>query len=106
MSPTINVAIPHRPMFQAISSSQRFGRNRGAAVVSLWPSSTDQEPDMNDRSIPNPPAALQAILRDTAGLGFSMASELQTGSLLRTLAALKPAGRFLELGTGTGVATA
>jgi predicted O-methyltransferase YrrM len=35
-----------------------------------------------------------------------MASEPQTGSLLRTLAACKPAGRFLELGTGTGVATA
>jgi predicted O-methyltransferase YrrM len=35
-----------------------------------------------------------------------MASESQTGSLLRTLAASKPAGRFLELGTGTGVATA
>jgi len=31
---------------------------------------------------------------------------LPTGSLLRTLAAAKPAGRFLELGTGTGLATA
>jgi hypothetical protein len=29
-----------------------------------------------------------------------------TGLFLRTLAASKPAGRFLELGTGTGVATA
>ncbi|WP_223295389.1 O-methyltransferase [Granulicella mallensis] len=28
------------------------------------------------------------------------------GTLLRTLAASKPAGRFLELGTGTGIATA
>ncbi len=35
-----------------------------------------------------------------------MASDLPTGSLLRTLAAAKPAGRFLELGTGTGLATA
>ncbi len=35
-----------------------------------------------------------------------MASERQTGSLLRTLAASKPGGRFLELGTGTGVGTA
>ena len=35
-----------------------------------------------------------------------MASEPQTGSLLRTLAASKPSGRFLELGTGTGVGTA
>jgi SAM-dependent methyltransferase len=58
---------------------------------------------MNDRSILNRPTALEAILRETADLGFSMASESQTGSLLRTLAASKPAGRFLELGTGTGV---
>jgi len=35
-----------------------------------------------------------------------MASEDRTGALLRVLAASKPAGRFLELGTGTGVATA
>src|SRR5499426_1921074 len=61
---------------------------------------------MNDLSILNRPTALEAILRETAELGFSMASELQTGSLLRTLAASKPAGDFLELGTGTGVATA
>ena len=35
-----------------------------------------------------------------------MASEPKTGSFLRTLAASKPGGRFLELGTGTGVGTA
>jgi len=35
-----------------------------------------------------------------------MASEQRTGALLPTLAASKPAGRFLELGTGTGIATA
>jgi predicted O-methyltransferase YrrM len=61
---------------------------------------------MNDRYVLNQPTALAAILRETADLGFSMASEARTGSLLRTLAASKPAGRFLELGTGTGVATA
>lgn len=33
-----------------------------------------------------------------------MASESRTGALLRTLAASKPGGRLLELGTGTGVA--
>jgi predicted O-methyltransferase YrrM len=37
---------------------------------------------------------------------FSMASEPLVGTLLRTLVASKPAGKFLELGTGTGVATA
>jgi predicted O-methyltransferase YrrM len=61
---------------------------------------------MNDRCISDRPTALEAILRETASLGFSMASEPQTGSLLRTLAASKPSGRFLEIGTGTGVATA
>ena len=61
---------------------------------------------LNHRAIINPPIALEAILRETLDLGFSMASEPQTGSLLRTLVASKPAGRFLELGTGTGVATA
>lgn len=34
-----------------------------------------------------------------------MASDELTGSLLRTLAASKPGARFLELGTGTGLAT-
>lgn len=32
-----------------------------------------------------------------------MPSDLQTGSLMRTLVASKPAGKFLELGTGTGL---
>ncbi len=35
-----------------------------------------------------------------------MASEPLVGALLRTLAASKPGGCFLELGTGTGIATA
>ena len=37
--------------------------------------------------------------------GFSMASDTLTCSLLRTLAASKPSGKFLELGTGTGLST-
>jgi len=36
-------------------------------------------------------------------INFSMPSDLKTGSLLRTLVASKPLGRFLELGTGTGL---
>ena len=35
-----------------------------------------------------------------------MPSERLIGALLRVLAASKPGGRFLELGTGTGIATA
>src|SRR4029453_13233220 len=60
---------------------------------------------MKDSDIARVPGALDAILRDTSRIGFSMASERKTGSLLCMLAASKPAGRFLELGTGTGVGT-
>ena len=50
--------------------------------------------------------ALNAIERDTTTVGFTMISESRTGALLRTLAASKPGGAFLELGTGTGASTA
>src|SRR5438128_6509813 len=61
---------------------------------------------MDDHEIRQVPAVVDAIRRDTRQLGFTMASEPQTGALLRVLAASKPGGRFLELGTGTGVGTA
>jgi predicted O-methyltransferase YrrM len=60
---------------------------------------------MNDE-VMRTPAVLDAIHQDTRHVGFNMASEPKTGALLRALAASKPAGRFLELGTGTGVGTA
>jgi predicted O-methyltransferase YrrM len=52
-----------------------------------------------------PPAALAAIERESRDLGFANASEARTGALLRVLATAKPGGWFLELGTGTGLAT-
>ena len=52
------------------------------------------------------PKQLPQIQVDTVALNFGMASEPLTGALLRTLAASKPCGRLLELGTGTGLATA
>jgi predicted O-methyltransferase YrrM len=61
---------------------------------------------MNDRQNLNPPPVLTQILRESEALNFRMASDMLTGSLLRTLAATKPAGNFLEIGTGTGLATA
>lgn len=61
---------------------------------------------MNDHEIPQVPAVLDAIHRATERVGFTLASEPKTGSLLRALAASKPGGQFLELGTGTGVGTA
>ncbi len=53
-----------------------------------------------------PPVRLAQILADTEAAGFQMVSDARTGSLLRTLAATKPGGSFLELGTGTGAAGA
>lgn len=52
------------------------------------------------------PAALAAILADSATLGFAMSCQPRTGALLATLAASKPGGRILELGTGTGAGAA
>ncbi len=52
------------------------------------------------------PSIVTRIERETEAIGFRMASARSTGALLRSLAATKPAGTFLELGTGTGLATA
>jgi predicted O-methyltransferase YrrM len=58
---------------------------------------------LTDKEIP---AAARTIYAESKTLDFSMISEPLTGALLRLLAATKPAARFLELGTGTGAATA
>jgi predicted O-methyltransferase YrrM len=52
------------------------------------------------------PTAWRVIQARTAALGFDMPSEANTGALLGLLAASKPGGHLLELGTGTGLATA
>src|SRR6185369_15966734 len=51
------------------------------------------------------PQVYVEIDRSTKESGFTMASDALTCSLLRTLAASKPSGKFLELGTGTGLST-
>ncbi len=51
------------------------------------------------------PTAYASIKEATTMAGFTMASDVLTCSLLRTLAASKPGGKFLELGTGTGLST-
>ena len=61
---------------------------------------------MNDHEIIRAPQSLGAIHDATEALGFTMASEPRTGALLTVLAASKPGGRFVELGTGTGLGTA
>ena len=61
---------------------------------------------MNDKVTTGIPDKYKKIREASDEMQFSMASDLYTGSLLKTLAASKPAGKFLELGTGTGLATA
>jgi predicted O-methyltransferase YrrM len=51
------------------------------------------------------PKAYFDIDNATKESGFTMASDIQTCSLLKTLATSKPSGKFLELGTGTGLST-
>ena len=51
------------------------------------------------------PVSYSNISEATKLSGFTMASDVLTCSLLRTLAGSKPAGKFLELGTGTGLST-
>ena len=63
---------------------------------------------MSDSSRPRAgqePAALSVLEEATAASGFGMPSDRLTGMLLAALAATKPGGRLLELGTGTGLAT-
>jgi predicted O-methyltransferase YrrM len=49
------------------------------------------------------PESFEEIQKMSDEIQFSMPSDLQTGSLLRTLVGSKPGGSFLELGTGTGL---
>lgn len=60
---------------------------------------------MTDEINQSVPESYYAIDKATKGKGFTMPSDILTCSLLRTLASSKPAGKFLELGTGTGLAT-
>ncbi len=52
------------------------------------------------------PIGYAEIESASQAMGFSMPSDLQTGALLKTLAGSKPSSTVLEIGTGTGFATA
>src|SRR5215203_7487479 len=60
---------------------------------------------MKDYLFPDLPGQYKKIAKASKKLQFNMASDLYTGSLLKTLVASKPSGRILELGTGSGLAT-
>lgn len=52
------------------------------------------------------PLTLPALRAKADDAGFTLSCEDRTGSLLAVLAAARPAGRILELGTGVGEGTA
>lgn len=57
---------------------------------------------MNDGEIRRQPPTIVSIAADAESISFDMMSETRVGALLAMLAATKPGGRLLELGTGTG----
>ena len=61
---------------------------------------------MRDDIFASEPIVVASLLAESEAVGFHAASERRTGALLQVLAASKPRGRLLELGTGTGIGTA
>lgn len=59
-----------------------------------------------DISLARPPAAVGLIEFDSKACAFKMGSDYQVGAFLRVLAASKPSGNLLEIGTGAGHGTA
>ncbi len=62
-------------------------------------------PDWADAGFNEEPAALAAVLEGAKAIGFIHGSDPKVGALLRVMAASKPAGQLLELGTGAGIGT-
>jgi predicted O-methyltransferase YrrM len=58
---------------------------------------------LNDEKIAQLPPKYLEVLKATKSMDFKMGSDILTGNLLQTLATTKPKGRFLEIGTGTGL---
>ncbi len=58
---------------------------------------------MNDSNIQDMPTIHTEIARKSVEIGFTMPSDVYIGTLLKTLISSKPAGKFLEIGTGIGL---
>jgi predicted O-methyltransferase YrrM len=58
---------------------------------------------MNDFVNSGIPAIHKQLMKKCADIGFTMPSDLFTGSLLKTLIASKPNSKILEIGTGIGL---
>lgn len=52
------------------------------------------------------PSLVERVLEESKRTGIRFGSDMRVGALLRVLAASKPGGDLLELGTGTGLGTA
>jgi predicted O-methyltransferase YrrM len=65
-----------------------------------------QPQSMNDATLHDIPKILPRIQAKSTEIGFTMPSDLYIGTLLKTLITSKPAGRFLELGTGISLSLA
>ncbi len=61
---------------------------------------------MYNDDVHNFPKGFAAIEIASKSIRFSMPSDLQTGALLKALVGSKPKANVLEIGTGTGLATA
>ncbi|WP_072995469.1 O-methyltransferase [Pseudozobellia thermophila] len=61
---------------------------------------------MFDTNISDTPEIYGQIVQRSKEVGFTMPSDVYIGTLLKTLVASKPKGRFLELGTGLGLSLA
>jgi predicted O-methyltransferase YrrM len=58
---------------------------------------------LNDEKTVQLPPKYADVLKASEVMDFKMSSDVLTGNLLQTLAATKPKGRFLEIGTGAGL---
>lgn len=91
-----------------MSLARRRTRGRGAASICCV--RLPGEPPLYDRGMDDLaaialPAGYERLLARSREAAFTMNSDVLTGSLLRSLAASKPGGALLELGTGCGLGT-
>lgn len=61
---------------------------------------------MDQSNILDMPGNYPALLAKSKEIDFDMSSDIYIGTLLKTLVASKPNGKFLELGTGIGLSLA
>src|SRR6478735_808350 len=79
--------------------------SKDALSSSAQPSTPGEFLVINEEQFQPPPRRLASIMADTRKLGFMKWCWPQVGALLRLMASLKPGGRLVEIGTGTGVGT-